>query len=114
MRARLNSAASHGGHTISPLPASSFGVNQADQAYVDSKCTSQPLATFSERIVLSGAEKSVAKKMFIRAERWNTPFDAIYEKVQADASFVTHTLPCGHDVMIDMPDRLAQLLVEAI
>jgi hypothetical protein len=34
--------------------------------------------------------------------------DAYYRAKQADATL----LPCGHDVMIDMPERLVEILLE--
>ena len=116
VQAHLNSAANNGGYTIPPIPSSIFRVNEADQAYVDSKCTAQPLATFSERIKLGGDYQRVAKKTFVYAEGWKdiSPFGGAYEKAKTDSGFVTHKVPCGHDVMIDMPEHLAKIVVDAV
>ena len=37
----------------------------------------------------------------------------IYAKTKADPSWRTYAVPCGHDVMIDLPERLTQILEEA-
>lgn len=113
--AHLKHAGENGGHSVSPVPSAVFGVAPENQARVDRNCTVQPLATFNEQIKLAGDHKKVGKKMYIYATGWEeyTPFKPAYEKAKADPGFVTHTVPCGHDVMVDMPERLAELLVEA-
>jgi hypothetical protein len=32
---------------------------------------------------------------------------------QADSSWRTYEVPCGHDVMVDAPERLTEILLEA-
>jgi pimeloyl-ACP methyl ester carboxylesterase len=112
---RVAKAGDNGGHTLPPVPAAVFGVNAADRAMVDAKCTPQPFATLCERIKLTGAHKTIAKRMYIFATRWQpTPFAETYARLQADPAWITHAVECGHDVMLDMPDRTAELLVEAM
>jgi len=33
-------------------------------------------------------------------------------QTQADAAWRAYELPCGHDIMVDMPQRLAEILLE--
>jgi pimeloyl-ACP methyl ester carboxylesterase len=95
-------------------PAEAFGVNPADRAWVDRLCVPQPLATFTDPIALTGAAARIARKTYIRAGSYANPgFDRAVEALRADPSWRTHAVPCGHDVMVDMPDRLAQMLVDA-
>ena len=54
--------------SLPPLPASFFQVNEADRAWVDSMCTPQPLGTYTEKLVLTGARERIAKKTYIRAK----------------------------------------------
>ena len=42
-----------------------------------------------------------------------TVFDAAQAKVRALPSWRVFEMACGHDVMIDMPEGLAQILLEA-
>ena len=37
-------------------------------------------------------------------------FEPTYERVKSDLGWTAHQLPSGHDVMVDMPDALAELL----
>ncbi len=65
-------------------------------------------------IRLTGARERVAKKTYIRATGYPNPnFDRFYAKTRADPSWRTYEVPCGHDVMIDLPERLTQILEEA-
>jgi pimeloyl-ACP methyl ester carboxylesterase len=112
---RLAKAGNNGGHTLPPVPAAVFGVNEADRAMVDAKCTPQPFATLCERIALTGAHKTIAKRMYVYATRWQpTPFAETYARLKADPAWITHEVDCGHDVMLDMPERTAELLMAAM
>ena len=97
-----------------PAPAEAFGVNAADRDWVDSLCVPQPIGTFTSPIALSGARERIARKTYIRAKGYHNPsFDRAFATVQSDPSWHCHQLPCGHDVMIDLPDRLTELLLQA-
>ena len=97
----------------SPSAKDFMVASEEDQAWVDSKTTEQPLGVSLQPIKLTGARDRIAKKTYVLAETYNSPhFRRYYETCVADASWTTYTVPCGHDVMVDMPDRLAELLVE--
>jgi pimeloyl-ACP methyl ester carboxylesterase len=84
-----------------------------DQAWVDSKTTEQPLGVSLQPIRLTGARDRVAKKSYIRATPYENPaFDTYLQNCEADPSWTTYSLPCGHDIMVDMPDRLSEILIE--
>jgi pimeloyl-ACP methyl ester carboxylesterase len=94
-------------------PAKAFHVNEKDQAWVDSKTTPQPAGVSLDRIVLTGAREKVAKKIYIRANSYpSSPFDGYLEKFSQDPAWRTYKVPSGHDVMIDAPDRLTEILLE--
>ena len=50
------------------MPAAVFRVNEKDRAWVDAKCTPQPIATLTDTIELTGARDKIAKKSYIRAK----------------------------------------------
>jgi pimeloyl-ACP methyl ester carboxylesterase len=102
------------GEVASPAPAAArFAVNERDQAWVDAMLTPQPLGVSTQPIKLSGLRERVAKKSYIRAAKYPQPrFDAYFRAKRADPSWRTYEVPCGHDVMIDMPERLAEILLE--
>ena len=57
----------------------------------------------------------MAKKTYIRAVGYPQPaFDIWLAKCKADATWRTHGVAgCGHDIMVDKPDELTELLIGA-
>ena len=109
----LRTAQQNGEPGITPRPADAFGVNPADCAWVDALCVPQPIGTFTEVMKLSGARERIAKKAYIRAASYANPgFDKALARLQGNKSWRTYGVPCGHDVMVDMPERLAEILLE--
>jgi pimeloyl-ACP methyl ester carboxylesterase len=99
---------------VPPRPAEAFGVNAADRQWVDSLCVPQPIGTFTSPIAVTGAREKIARKTYIRAEGYHNPsFDRAWATVRSDPSWRWHTVACGHDVMVDMPERLSELLLQA-
>jgi pimeloyl-ACP methyl ester carboxylesterase len=107
-------AAIERGEVSRPSPtAAMFEVNEKDRAWVDSKVTPQPVGVALQPIKLTGARDRVAKKTYIRAASYpQTTFDKYLGICKADKTWRTFEIPCGHDVMVDMPERLAEVLVE--
>ncbi len=93
--------------------AAMFHVNEKDRAWVDAQLTPQPIGVYVQPIRLTGAREKVAKKTYIRAPIYPQPsFDKAYAATKADPSWRTYEVPCGHDVMVDMPERLVEILLE--
>jgi hypothetical protein len=97
-----------------PPPASAFFVNEKDRAWVDSKLTPQPTGLAVQPIRLSGARDRVAKKSYIRAATYPQPtFDKALAECKADQSWRTfEATSTGHDVMVDAPEWLADILLQ--
>ena|SRR5437762_3592620 len=99
------------GWKVPPIPAEVFGVNAADATWVNRQCTMQPLATFQQPLKLTGGINKIANVTFIVATGYEaTPFRPFYERAKS-RSWNTLTMPCGHDVMLDLPDELTQALL---
>jgi pimeloyl-ACP methyl ester carboxylesterase len=110
----IRAALQRGDLGMPPRSAEAFGVNEADRSWVDSLCVPQPIGTFTDRIVLTGARDRIARKVYIRAASYVNPgFDRALAAAKADSSWRTYAVPCGHDVMVDMPERLSEILLEA-
>lgn len=107
-------AAAARGETIVPVRnAAAFNVNENDRPWVDSLAGPQPIGTMTEKLKLTGARDRIAKKTYIRASGYpNVSFEAAHARAKADKTWRTFEVPCGHDVMIDMPERLAEILLE--
>lgn len=100
--------------SIPVRPAEAFGVNEKDRAWVDALIGPQPIGTFTDTINLTGARERIAKKTYVRAKGYDNPaFDAALARVKADKTWRTFELPSGHDVMVDHPDRLTEILLDA-
>ena len=113
VRDNLKIAAERGDLGVPARSAAAFLVNEKDQAWVDAMCVPQPIGTMTEKMTLTGARERIGKKAYIRASAYPNPgFDTAYARVKADASWRTYEVPCGHDVMVDMPERLAEILME--
>ena len=81
---------------------------------MDRLCVGQPIGTFTDKITLTGARDRIARKSYIRAKSYANPgFDRAYDALKSDPSWRTYDVPCGHDVMVDAPDRLTEILLEA-
>lgn len=99
------------GLTLPPISAEVFRVNERDRQWVDRLCTPHPVACITEKLALTGAHCAVGRKVYIRAANFLSPaFERVYESARSDPAWIAHELPCGHDVMVDMPDELAEIL----
>jgi len=113
-RAQLESATAANGYGIPPIPAAIFNVNPADREWVDRSCTPQPLATFTERVRLSGRVNTVKRNTYVLAtDLPGSEFGRFRDARVGLAQWRTHELSCGHDVMIDMPEQTAKILQAA-
>jgi pimeloyl-ACP methyl ester carboxylesterase len=112
MREPVLAAECAGATTLPPRAAEFFKVNEKDRAWVDAQCTPQPIKCFLQKLTLTGARERIGKKTYIRASVYPSPyFDAGLASARAK-NWRTYEVPCGHDVMLDMPERLAEILRE--
>lgn len=115
VEAFLTAVAERGnGVLLPPLPAAAFNVNPADRAMVDALCTPQPFLTYTERIHLSGAWLGIAKKTYVEATDWERPGPRGAARARFGADWTHQEVAAGHDLMLDAPDEVARILMEAI
>ncbi|WP_454651195.1 alpha/beta fold hydrolase [Bradyrhizobium liaoningense] len=99
--------------TLNPPPSSLFGVADQDRAWVESKLTPHPTASFAEKVANKGGREKIAKKVYMRAKRYQSPtFDGYFERAKANPGWSTLELDSGHDVMLIQPQELAKQLLE--
>jgi pimeloyl-ACP methyl ester carboxylesterase len=95
-----------------PVPAAAFNVAPKNHAWVDRRCSPQPLATFESQILLTGRGSAIEDRLFILAEGWDpSHFRYFARQSSGKAGWRVSKVPCGHDVMVDMPVELANLLM---
>src|SRR5581483_4899015 len=111
----IANAGAIGGLAVPPPPAAFFNVNAADAPRVDALATPFPIGCFTEKIKLSGAHKKIRKKIYVHSTVLprESPFKPFYERVKSDPAWETHTLACGHDAMLDLPDETTRILESA-
>ena len=62
----------------------------------------------------TGARERIARKTYVRATGNPEPnFDRFLAKYRSAPGWKTYEIPCGHDAMIDMPERLTDILIDA-
>lgn len=98
---------------IALTPAKILMVNPKDEAWVDAKCTPQPYKTFTDTLPVTDAVARVKTRHFIRAAKYNSDsFRVQAAKLMQQGGWRFTDMPYGHDLMVDAPEELAQLLVE--
>jgi pimeloyl-ACP methyl ester carboxylesterase len=97
---------------MAPYPAKAMNVNAADQAWVDTKVTPQPVGTYLQKLPAASAYKRIAKKAYVRTS-FNSPlWQQLYEDFKRQPDWKTYLVDAGHDLMIDKPAELARILEE--
>ena len=109
LKSRILKAFDEGLTALPPLTAAMLGVNEQDRAWVDAKCTPQPIKCLLQPVALSGARERIGKKAYIRSEFPYAAFDVGMSEAR-NHEWDIHELPGGHDVMIDAPMQLAKIL----
>jgi pimeloyl-ACP methyl ester carboxylesterase len=109
---RASAAEQDGG--ITPIPAEALQVNEADVAWVNRLCVNHPIATIEQRASLSeGINKLSGRKVYISASKSaNGLFGQFYAKFTDDPSWKTYSVTSGHDIMVDAPEPLTEILEE--
>jgi pimeloyl-ACP methyl ester carboxylesterase len=101
------------GWKVPPIPAEVFNVNAADRTWVDRQCTMQSLATFQQPVARSGKPFAAGQTTYVLATGWEgSPFPPFHGRAQA-AGWRSITLDGGHDLMLDKPAEVVQILLAA-
>ena len=87
--------------------------NARDKEWVESMLTPQPIGVSLQPIELTGAREKVKNKAYILATKYNNPpFVDCYRKLKDNPLWQVYALHCGHNVMLDMPKELTEILLE--
>jgi len=112
-RDAIKAAVERGEILTKPLPASLFGDDEKNRPWIDGMSTPHPILTLTDSCTGASAREKVAKKTYVRALKYNNvAFNNALAKTKADKTWRTYELDTGHDVMIEMPDRLVEILLE--
>src|SRR5258708_15652847 len=101
------------GWKVPPIGAEAFCVNAQDLDWVNRQCTMEPLATFQQRLHLTGEIDRIEHITFILATGWApSPFPHFCDLAKA-RGWKTVNMECGHDIMLDLPEELTRELLAA-
>jgi pimeloyl-ACP methyl ester carboxylesterase len=100
------------GWKLNPIPAQFFGVRDPhDVAWVDAQCTPQAMATFEERIKLTGNLEHIQDIAYVFPTECQPNLLVSHERAKAKG-WKIHTIgSSGHEIMIDHPQELAEFLL---
>lgn len=114
VEARLKAAEASGGLGIAPLPASAFGIVDAEQAsFVQARLTPHPLGTYVSPLRLAHPVANGVPAVYVRCVA------PAFASVQSSHDWArahgmrTVEIATGHDAMITAPELLADVLDEA-
>jgi pimeloyl-ACP methyl ester carboxylesterase len=102
------------GFKVPPIPPEVFKVNPVDSEWIRRQYTLHPIGCFEQPIKLTGGIEQVKNVTYILAEGFKegSPFPPFYEKAK-NKGWNTLTMTCGHIPMLDQPEQLARILIEA-
>jgi pimeloyl-ACP methyl ester carboxylesterase len=101
------------GWRIKRLSGNYFRVaNPDDVARLDRRAVDQPIGTMEQKAELTGAWEKIPHLAYIRAIGHPGPFSQFADRLRKDERWQCFEVPCGHNVMLDMPDALTGILRE--
>jgi pimeloyl-ACP methyl ester carboxylesterase len=114
-RMREDARTTGDGWRIPPISAARFNDAPENQEWVDRQSVPQPLRTFEEKIRFTGAIDRITKRTFILATKYQpSAFHGIAERLRPDPAWRVMALDCGHDIMVDKPRELVDVLLGAV
>ena len=114
LKIREETVRSGDGWKVHPMSPEYFGVmDDNDAAWIARHCVPQPLKTFTQKVQLTETWKTVPKKMYLLAGLHpNSSFDRFSIPLSKEPDWEVRSIASGHDVMVDMPDLLTDILLE--
>ncbi len=110
--AMVANAVEHGdGWRVRPPSASGYDIaDAADRAWVEGLLTPHPLRSCTEPLEL--IRPAPKRRVFICATGYHrSDFREFAARVRPTPQWVVHDVACGHDLMVDAPDRVAEILL---
>jgi hypothetical protein len=100
---------------VNPIPADILGVrDRRDVAWVDAHCTPQAIATFEERVKLTGNFENIQDIAYMFPTECHPNLLVSHERARAKG-WKSRTIDnSSHELMIDNPQMLAEFLLERV
>jgi len=112
-RKQIEGIVAAGNFSIEPPSVTEFHVKPENATYIESMLTPQPVGVSLQPIRLTGEREKVPIKVYVRATVFPSDrFDGYRNWAQSN-KWLVYDLPCGHEVMVDEPEQLAAILLDA-
>lgn len=113
-RKAMEDALTRGEAGRKPPAASAFSTDEKSWPWIESKMTPQPNNIVFQPLTLTGKLETVAKKTYIRAPKYpQAAFDKALAECRANTGWQTFVNEnTGHDVMVDQPEWLADIILK--
>ncbi|CAN5264786.1 alpha/beta fold hydrolase [soil metagenome] len=99
------------GYKLVAPPAKFFNVNKADRKMVNEHLSPHPFASLREKIFIGDNADRIAHHTYIYATNWGfRPIMVQYQQAKARSDWKVFEVEAGHDIMIDAPEDLAEIL----
>jgi pimeloyl-ACP methyl ester carboxylesterase len=100
---------------VNPTRLASAFMDPVNAAWANARLTPQPVETFREKLKVTGAVERIPRRTFVQATIGETPFfAATFERAKASPGWKTVQVNSRHDVMVDHPDLMTQILLDAV
>ena len=97
--------------TILPNGFERWSADPGTIAWLKTMCTPHPAACFGKGVTLTGQQNSIGSRTFILAGQHDpSPFQQFYQLYKNDPAWNVHVMDCLHDVMLEKPEELSDLL----
>ncbi len=98
------------GEMVPPPPTSPGDYpSEEDRLWVDSKATPHPAASMRQKLDVTGAYERIASKHYVVATGWNG-FASTADRFRVKPGWQVHGIDTGHDIAVEKPEELADLL----
>jgi pimeloyl-ACP methyl ester carboxylesterase len=99
---------------VNPTRTASAFMDPGNAAWANARLTPQPVETFREKLKVTGAVERIPKRTFVQATIGEAPFfAATFERAKASPGWKTVQVNSRHDVMVDDPDEMTRILLDA-
>jgi pimeloyl-ACP methyl ester carboxylesterase len=99
---------------VNPTRSASAFMSPANAVWANERLTPQPVETFREKLKVTDAVERIPKRTFVQATVGETPFfQAAFDRARAAPGWKTVQVNCRHDVMVDEPAKMTQILLDA-
>ena len=82
---------------------------------MNEKCGNHPVACFTQPMALTGAHQRITKRTYIMAAGFDHPSTkAYYDAFNDDPDWQAQVMDGGHDLMLDNPGAVAEVLLAQV